>query len=273
MNMSTFYGPFGKAPHGSSQALLNHLSRSFQVPTTVLEQLQIDDWQIKYEGKMIGRYKWFDEIDRPLVKWSVAEFDRYSAHSFIHHEQKDEKTGGVSRFFLPKFGPTLSCHGTPVFEISGNRATPELYDFLWGMLTNNIRDERYKISKDAGALFQGGYGSRDGKWFMIEFWRPEGVEEFIDYLNNNYREEVKEVLPSRKGLTLQEIKDAVDAGKTVHWVNSAYTVVKDNFDRYLISFKPKDQCENYIGLTHADGVTLNGFMHNFYLEEEHVLSD
>lgn len=65
-------------------------------------------------------------------------------------------------------------------------------------------------------------------------------------------------------MTLEEIKAAVDAGKKVHWSNPGYTVVKDKNWKYLIQFHSGD-C---IGLTWADGVTLNGDEGDFYIAED-----
>jgi len=63
--------------------------------------------------------------------------------------------------------------------------------------------------------------------------------------------------------SVQEIKDAVDAGKTVCQHNSCYKVIKDKLGRYLI----KCLMNNFIiGLTHADGETLNGNLRDFYIE-------
>jgi hypothetical protein len=65
-------------------------------------------------------------------------------------------------------------------------------------------------------------------------------------------------------MTLQEIKAAVDAGRTVHWKNSGYRVIKDSLGRYLIGFDIGGRRENYSGLTHLDGVTMNGEPEDFY---------
>ena len=54
-------------------------------------------------------------------------------------------------------------------------------------------------------------------------------------------------------MTVQEIKQAVDNGLTVHWSTLLYTVIKDSKGQYLIK-----SGSHYIGLTWADGVTLNG---------------
>lgn len=69
-------------------------------------------------------------------------------------------------------------------------------------------------------------------------------------------------------MKLNEIKQAVKAGKTVHWSNSSYRVTfskqADGSENWLI------QCDNghAIGLTWADGVTLNGKPDEFYLAAE-----
>ena len=61
-------------------------------------------------------------------------------------------------------------------------------------------------------------------------------------------------------MTTAEIKKAVDNGVTVFWNSPAYQVIKDQHG-YLI------QCNlngHSIGLTHADGETLNGDPDDFY---------
>lgn len=63
-------------------------------------------------------------------------------------------------------------------------------------------------------------------------------------------------------MTLEEIKTAVDAGKTVCWQNGYYKVVKSRLD-YII------KCGNgsCISLTWADGVTMNGKEADFFIEQ------
>ena len=65
-------------------------------------------------------------------------------------------------------------------------------------------------------------------------------------------------------MTLNEIKAAVDAGKTVHWANHAYTVIKDRIGQYLITHNDGFR-KSYIGLIHADDVALNGHPDQFYM--------
>ena len=62
-------------------------------------------------------------------------------------------------------------------------------------------------------------------------------------------------------MTLEEIKSAVDSGKTVHWANDGYRVIKSRGE-YLVVFDRNQSC---IGLTWRDGVTMNGEPEQFYI--------
>jgi hypothetical protein len=62
-------------------------------------------------------------------------------------------------------------------------------------------------------------------------------------------------------MNLNEIKQAIADGKTVHWSNEGYTVILDSVPQYLIRHS-NGSC---IGLTWADGVTLNGREDQFYI--------
>jgi hypothetical protein len=62
-------------------------------------------------------------------------------------------------------------------------------------------------------------------------------------------------------MTLDEIKEAVDAGCDVYWCTARYGVVKDKLGQYLIECYDNGSC---IGLTWSDGVTLNGREQDFY---------
>jgi hypothetical protein len=72
-------------------------------------------------------------------------------------------------------------------------------------------------------------------------------------------------------MTLQEIKDAVEAGKTVHWASTAYTVIKDNLrdgtHQWLIAYNDGQRDAYYVGLTWRDNVTVNGSPEQFFIGE------
>jgi len=65
-------------------------------------------------------------------------------------------------------------------------------------------------------------------------------------------------------MTLQEIKTAVENGKTVCWATRSYRVIKDNLGRWLILCGFNCNCT---GLTWVDGVTLNGAEKDFFIVE------
>lgn len=62
-------------------------------------------------------------------------------------------------------------------------------------------------------------------------------------------------------MNLQQIKQAIADGKKVYWASALYEVIKDNIGQYLIKCKSNGHC---IGLTWADGVTLNGKEEEFF---------
>jgi hypothetical protein len=67
-------------------------------------------------------------------------------------------------------------------------------------------------------------------------------------------------------MKLQDIKDAVLAGRTVHWKNAGYRVIyAPKLNDFLIRFDYNGDC---IGLTWTNGVTMNGEEKDFFLSEE-----
>ena len=65
-------------------------------------------------------------------------------------------------------------------------------------------------------------------------------------------------------MKLEEIKSAIEQGKTVHWASELYEVIKDKNGEYLIWCKANDHC---IGLTWMDNVTMNGKEKDFFINE------
>ena len=63
-------------------------------------------------------------------------------------------------------------------------------------------------------------------------------------------------------MTLEEIKAAIDAGRTVHRANTGYRVHKDSLGQYLITFEPNGST---IGLTDRSGQRLNGEEAEFFI--------
>ncbi|MFT5363532.1 MAG: hypothetical protein ACI9VX_001153 [Dinoroseobacter sp.] len=65
-------------------------------------------------------------------------------------------------------------------------------------------------------------------------------------------------------MNINDIKTAVDAGKTMHWVNTGYVVRKDSLGQYLIVYLPNGSA---IGLTNRTGTQLNGVEGEFFIAE------
>lgn len=63
-------------------------------------------------------------------------------------------------------------------------------------------------------------------------------------------------------MNLNEIKKAVEAGRTVHWASRHYRVVKDQVGQWLIECMSNS---TYIRLTWRDGVTMNGREDQFFI--------
>lgn len=70
-------------------------------------------------------------------------------------------------------------------------------------------------------------------------------------------------------MTLEQIKTAVERGETVHWATTAYEVVKDSIGQWLIIYHRGRRDEHCIGLTHQDGVTMNGARDQFFIRGTH----
>lgn len=88
--------------------------------------------------------------------------------------------------FKELFKVATCCHGTPAIEI--HDASKELHSFLRSVVCNNwINDEEYKVSKASGAFLQGGSNLEEG-WILIEFWRPEGIQQFVNFLIKKWSE-------------------------------------------------------------------------------------
>jgi len=66
-------------------------------------------------------------------------------------------------------------------------------------------------------------------------------------------------------MTLQEIKLALNSGKKVCWASEIYEVRKSGFEDYYYIVCTTNN--NVIGLTHRDGVTLNGEEEQFYIKD------
>ena len=74
-------------------------------------------------------------------------------------------------------------------------ATKEEHAFLKQLVLNNLTaSEEYRISRNAGAFFQGGIDyNQSNKWVLIEFWGSniDKIFDFIKYVNDHIDNYIK----------------------------------------------------------------------------------
>jgi hypothetical protein len=173
-------GAFGKYERMSTGHVLNALCH-WGIPVTQVETFYTTPkHEIKNNrGQVIGRYKYFDGIEQPLFYFN-------SPYEWNNHQYTTERIEERD-YIRPNFRLQLSPAGTPGLLVDQKElATPLLHRILCATLTNWMKDPWYAIHKDAGAFFQGGYGSPEGEYFYIEFWQSKGAQAYIDRLNSEY---------------------------------------------------------------------------------------
>lgn len=182
MNINTVKipGPFGNYDHGTPGAVLNAAVRYENVPLHKVERFQVGDGVITDGVNIIARYKWFDGLDHPCFYW-LGEYRRYSE---FRMQDRDGKQ-------VPKFRATLTCHGTVGLEVNKELAVPALYQFINKTKSSHSNKEGHSVYESCGAMCHGGCHDNDGRRILLEFWKPEGVQAFVDYLNENYDPEAE----------------------------------------------------------------------------------
>lgn len=68
--------------------------------------------------------------------------------------------------------------------------------------------------------------------------------------------------------TINEVCEAVKAGRKVHWSNENYVVGVDMLGSWFIAYRPWSKNPNYVGLFWTDGVTSDYRPEDFYITEE-----
>lgn len=186
---SKISGPFGSYDWGTAGAILNSLCKHYNIPLPTVERLRIDKGELTENDKLFANYKWIEGIERPLFRFS----------DYVTYGRQNRFVEGK-----PKFHLELYVHNNPGFVVSEFRDkklfTPELWQFVDRMMSANIshmsehpseyekkEHEMYQLRQAAGAFFQGGASGPDQKFIYIEFWKPEGAQAFVDYINENFR--------------------------------------------------------------------------------------
>lgn len=153
-----------------------HYLREWGVPETTAGRVTVGNGKISDGNKLFALYRYFDGIEQPLFMFMDTAFKNQ-----IVEIQAD---GSLKA----KFRLCLGAHMSPSLVVEGHQATRELYEFLQRKcFTQYIDEPGYQLTQRSGAFFQGGSHDADGKWFYVEFWRPEGAQAFVDFVNENYK--------------------------------------------------------------------------------------
>jgi hypothetical protein len=187
-------GPFGNYPAKSGGGILNALCNE-RVPLNIVERLTINGDGTLNDGTVqFARYKHFNGIDKPLFFFAN---DAYARQNAMWHDVGNKKV------LRPNLKLCMYLHGNASLVLykprDGSVFTEELYDFINGFIGANIshinesspewvkqNHEMYKIRKEAAAFFQGGSDGFHNGFLYIEFWKPEGAQAFVDYINNTF---------------------------------------------------------------------------------------
>lgn len=188
-------GPFGNYNYATPGGILNALCAE-GVPLITVERLNISfesnqGGVVKDGDERFATFKLFNGINKPLFYFQSQRIGQQTA---IWDED------GKLR---PKFKLSLYVHDQAALIVRADREknlfTKELYEFVNEFLGANIshvdedspdwmkrNHEMYNLRQACGAFFQGGHGGHDKEWLYIEFWKPEGAQAFVDYINNNF---------------------------------------------------------------------------------------
>ena len=167
-------GPFGQYEGNSVGRFLNDIVRIERMPLFRAENIYFEESNVKENGDVLGRYRWFPEIDRVLFSWR---------HDLPFGRPKLVANNGK---LVPTFGLSLSPSEMVAFQARlETKYMMQLHHFVRRMLTNYMDDPCYKLHQEAGAFFQSGSHDEKADYILIEFWKPQGAQAFVDYLNAN----------------------------------------------------------------------------------------
>lgn len=170
-------GPFGNYEGECMGSLLNTIVRVENIPMRIAEDVYTEDGFLKDHGDVLGQYKWFSEFGKYLFYWYS---DIYNRQTFVIQEDKSLK---------PEFRLQLSLNRMACIHVSGfePELMKEIKTFIRSMLTNYMEDPCYELTQQAGAFFQSGSEKEVPDYILIEFWKPQGAQAWVEHFNANFK--------------------------------------------------------------------------------------
>lgn len=169
-------GPFGDYQGECMGSLLNTIVRVENIPMHIAEDVYTEDGFVKDHGNTLGQYCWFPELNKYLFYWYNRTYNQ------------QQMIIGQDFKLKAKFRLQLSLNRMACIHVSGfePEQMKEIKTFICSMLINYMKDPCYKLSQDAGAFFQSGSEKEVPDYILIEFWKPEGAQAWVDYFNANF---------------------------------------------------------------------------------------
>lgn len=168
--MSHESGPFGRYERESGGHVLNHLCK-WGIPLHVVENLRLGNLSVhSNNGELFAAYKYFEGIDQPLFRFRDKTYANLQSQN------------GFQLSLGPHENPSLYLYGLHKEE------SVLIHRVVRRCLTNVTSEKAYYLTKDAGAFFQGGSNDPEGGFIYVEFWRPEGAEQWLHHFNENLRQ-------------------------------------------------------------------------------------
>lgn len=171
MNGVTNSGPFGVCARESLEHVRNALF-GHGLPLRLIESLQIGASVIIRNDKKFGEYRYLEQFEQPLFY--------FYEKSYMRQPVVTDPETGISKI---TFRLNMNINGVPCLWISPQQSTPEFRDFIYNkFMACSHNEHSHKLGIAAGAVDS---DNPDGS-YSVEFLNPQGIQEFLDYVNQNY---------------------------------------------------------------------------------------
>lgn len=166
-------GPFGTYGKGMPGHILNALCH-FGIPLRIVDNCAVTVGEngffklLTSDGKEFARANYFETIDQPLFAFTDTHY----------HSLQDEE-GNYQLTFYHHHQPSLILHG-------GH--SKDVYPVINACMSNDIRDEVYRLKTDARIFFQSGSGDENSDFYYLSFMDPAKAQLWLDYFNTKVKE-------------------------------------------------------------------------------------
>jgi hypothetical protein len=187
-------GPFGTAQRTSVAHVLNALVE-YGIPLRVVKEInEVHNGVIEINGYEFGKYRYFDNIEQPLFY--------FDDKSHMRQPSVTDPETGISK---TAFRLNVTFNGIPCLWVNQNQSTPEFRDFISNkFFTCDCKEHSYVLGVAAGAVDN----DNDGN-YCIEFLNSEGIQDFVNYVNENYN--VQKGLQEQQTFTVSTYEHRVAA--------------------------------------------------------------